>query len=156
MLFQHLFNLQEPYIDDLPPSGNLSYLNQHGDILHQTPLKEVLNLRWYKQHLMDENEDEDENSLNHENWMEQTNWKFIKYIIHHKHSMTPEQLKQKLSRKFSRNNMKNLIQRKGSQMTREMNPVHPQKSQNKILTLILLLMILMHQNLQKHITLIKF
>ena len=44
---------------------------------------------------MDENEDEDENPLNHENWMKQTNWKFIKYVIHHKHSMTPEQLKQK-------------------------------------------------------------
>ena len=29
------------------------------------------------------------------NWMKQTNWKFIKYVIHHKHSMTPEQLKQK-------------------------------------------------------------
>ena len=25
--------------------------------------------------------------------MKQTNWKFIKYVIHHKHSMTPEQLK---------------------------------------------------------------
>ena len=27
--------------------------------------------------------------------MKQTNWKFIKYVIHHKHSMTPEQLKQR-------------------------------------------------------------
>ena len=27
--------------------------------------------------------------------MKQTDWKFIKYVIHHKHSMTPEQLKQK-------------------------------------------------------------
>ena len=27
--------------------------------------------------------------------MKQTNWKFTKYVIHHKHSMTPEQLKQK-------------------------------------------------------------
>ena len=44
---------------------------------------------------MDESEDEDENPLSHENWMKQTNWKFIKYVIHHKHSMTPEQLKQK-------------------------------------------------------------
>ena len=44
---------------------------------------------------MDQSEDEDENPLNHENWMKQTNWKFIKYVIHHKHSLTPEQLKQK-------------------------------------------------------------
>ena len=59
--------------DTFSPSGNLSYLNQHGEILHQTPLKEVFNLRWYIQHLMDENEDEDENPLNVENWMKQTN-----------------------------------------------------------------------------------
>ena len=44
---------------------------------------------------MDENENEDENPLHEQNWMKQTNWKFIEYVIHHKHSMTPEQLKQK-------------------------------------------------------------
>ena len=44
---------------------------------------------------MDENENEDENPLHEQNWMKQTNWKFIKYVIHHKHSMTPELLKQK-------------------------------------------------------------
>ena len=82
-------------IDDFTPYGNLSYLNEHGEILHQTPLREVFDLRWYIQHLMHESENEDENPLNHENWMKQTNWKFIKYVIHHKHSMTPEQLKQK-------------------------------------------------------------
>ena len=70
-------------------------MNEHDEILHQTPLKEIFNLRWYIQHLMDENEHEDENPLHEQNWMKQTNWKFIKYVIHHKHSMTPEQLKQK-------------------------------------------------------------
>ena len=44
---------------------------------------------------MDESEDEAQTLLNHENWMKQTNWKFIKYVIHHRHPMTPEQLKQK-------------------------------------------------------------
>ena len=44
---------------------------------------------------MDDSEDEDENPLHEQNWMRQTNWKFIKYVIHHKHSMTPEQLIQK-------------------------------------------------------------
>ena len=82
-------------IDDFTPSGNLSYLNEYGEILHQTPLKEVLNLRWNIQQLMDENEDESENPLSKDNWIKQTNLKFIKYVIHHKHSMTPEQLKQK-------------------------------------------------------------
>ena len=82
-------------IDDFPPSCNLSCINEHGETLHQTPFKEVFNLRWYIQHLMDQSEDENENPLNHENWMKQTNWKFLKYVIHHKHSLTPEQLKQK-------------------------------------------------------------
>ena len=60
-------------IDDFTPSGNLSYLNEHGEILHQTPLKELFNLRWYIQHLIDENENEDENPLHEQNWMKQTN-----------------------------------------------------------------------------------
>ena len=45
-------------IDDFTPSGNLSYINQHGDILHHTPLREVFILRCYIQHLMDETEDQ--------------------------------------------------------------------------------------------------
>ena len=81
-------------IDDFTPSGNLSYMNQHGEILHHTPLREVFNLRCYIQHLMDENEDETQNPLSEGNWMKQNNWKFIKYVIHHRHPMTPEQLKQ--------------------------------------------------------------
>ena len=68
-------------------------MNKHGEILHQTPLKEVFNLRWYIQHLMDENEAQ--NPLSHQNWMKQTNWKFFKHVIHHRHTITPEQLKQK-------------------------------------------------------------
>ena len=70
-------------------------MNQHGEILHHTPLREVFNLRCYIQHLMDESEDETQNPLSEENWMKQNNWKFIKYAIHHRHPMTPEQLKQK-------------------------------------------------------------
>ena len=82
-------------IDDLTPSGNLCYMNEHGDILSYTPMIQIFNLTWYIQHLMDESEEENQNPLNHENWMKQTNWKFIKYVIHHRHPMTPEQLKQK-------------------------------------------------------------
>ena len=44
---------------------------------------------------MDENEHETENPLIEQNWMKYTNWKFMKFVIHHKHFMTPEQLKQK-------------------------------------------------------------
>ena len=82
-------------IDDFTPSGNLSYMTQHGDILHHTPLREVFHLRCYIQHLMDQSEDETQNPLSEENWMKQNNWKFIKYLIHHRHPMTPEQHKQK-------------------------------------------------------------
>ena len=41
---------------------------------------------------MDESEDEAQNPVSEENWMKQNNWKFIKFLIHYKHSMTPEQL----------------------------------------------------------------
>ena len=44
---------------------------------------------------MDESEDEAQNPLSEENWMKQNNCKFIKCVIHHRHPMTPEQLKQK-------------------------------------------------------------
>ena len=44
---------------------------------------------------MDESEDEAKNPLSEENWMKQNNCKFIKYVIHNRHSMTHEQLKQK-------------------------------------------------------------
>ena len=43
---------------------------------------------------MDENEDEAQNPLSEENWMKQNNCKLIKYVIHNRHPITPEQLKQ--------------------------------------------------------------
>ena len=43
---------------------------------------------------MDQSEDDTQNPLSEENWMKQNNCKFIKYVIHHRHPMTPEQLKQ--------------------------------------------------------------
>ena len=44
VIFNKLENLNSILnytVDDFTPSGNLSYLNEHGEILHQTPLKEV-------------------------------------------------------------------------------------------------------------------
>ena len=90
-------------IDDFTPSGNLSYMNQYGDILHHTPLREVFNLRCYIQHLMDQSEDETQTPLSEENWMKQNNWKFNKYLIHHRHPMTPEQHKQKCFEEIFKN-----------------------------------------------------
>ena len=82
-------------IDDFTPSGNLRFMNEHGDILPYTPMKKIFNLKWYMQYLIDESEDEDQNPPSEENWMKQNNCKFMKYIIHPRHPMTPEQLKQK-------------------------------------------------------------
>ena len=71
------------------------YINENGEILHQTQLQELFSLRWYIQYLIDESDDEFENPLSQENWMLQANWKSIKYVIHNKYSMTPKKLKKK-------------------------------------------------------------
>ena len=60
-------------IDDFTPSGNLCYMNEHGDILPYIQMQKLFNLRWYVQHLMDQTEDEDENPLSYEDWMNQNN-----------------------------------------------------------------------------------
>ena len=42
------FNSLLNYImDDFTPSGNLCCHKEKGEILHQTPLEELFNLRWY-------------------------------------------------------------------------------------------------------------
>ena len=33
-------------IDDFTPSGNLCYMNEHGDILPYTPMRKIFKLRW--------------------------------------------------------------------------------------------------------------
>ena len=83
-------------VDDFTPSGNLCYFKDNGEILHQTPLQELFNLRWYIQHLIDETGYDDvefDIPLSEENWMLQTNWKILKFVLHNRHSMTPKQLK---------------------------------------------------------------
>ena len=125
------FNLIFNYTsDDFTPSGNLSYMNQYGHILHHTPLREVVYLRCYIQHLMDSSEDETQNPLSEGNWMKQNNWKLIKYVIHHRHPMTPEQLKQKPFEEIFKTQHEKLIERMGSQMKWKINTPHHQKCQN--------------------------
>ena len=106
-------------IDDFTPSGNLCYMNEHGDILPYTPMKKIFNLRWYIQHLMDENEDEAQNPLSEQNWMKQSNCKFMKYVIHHRHPMTPEQLKQKPFEEIFKNQHEILDTDKGESIEEE-------------------------------------
>ena len=84
---------------------------------------------------MDENEDEAENPLNHGNIIIKSNKKFIKYVIHHKHSMTSEHLKQKPFKEIFNIQHEELDTEEGSQMNRKRNPLHHQKSQNKNVSL---------------------
>ena len=106
-------------IDDFTPSGNLCYMNEHGDSLPYTPMEKIFNLRWYIQHLMDENEDEAQNPLSEENWMKQNNCKFIKYVIHHRHPMTPEQLKQKPFEEIFKNQHRKVDTEEGESIEEE-------------------------------------
>ena len=103
-------------IDDFAPSGNLNYMNQHREILHHTTLREVFNLRCYMQHLMDETEDQHENPLSEQNWIKQNNWKFIKYVIHRRHPLTPEQLKQKPFEEIFKNQHEKVVRRRRSNL----------------------------------------
>ena len=68
-------------------------------MLPTTTLQELYNLRWYIQHLIDQNEsqyDDDEwtNPFSESNWIYKTNKHFMKYVKFTLQEMTPEQLKQ--------------------------------------------------------------
>ena len=85
--------------DDFTPTGNFCYINENGEKLYRKLMKEFFNLRWYIQHLVDENEyqyDDNEwtNPLSENNWTHQTNKTFMKYVNFTLKEMTPEQLKQ--------------------------------------------------------------
>ena len=68
-------------------------------MLQTTTLQEFYNLRWYIQHLIDENEylyadDEWTNHLSESNWIYRTNKYFMKYVDFTVKEMLPEQFKQ--------------------------------------------------------------
>ena len=118
-------------IDDFTPSGNLCYMNEHGDILPYTPMKKIFNLQWYIQHLMDENEDEAQNPFSEENWMKQNNCKFIKFVIHHRYPMTPEQLKQKPFEEIFNNQHEELDTEEGESNTDEQESTISMKEEDE-------------------------
>ena len=78
---------------------------------------------------MDESADEAQNPLSEENWMKQNNCKFIKYVIHHRHPMTPEQLKQKPFEEIFKNQHEKIYTDEGSQLMRKRNSPHLKNSQ---------------------------
>ena len=84
--------------DDFTSTGNLCYINQNGEKLHRKLMKEFFSLRWFIQHLIDENEyqyDDNEwtNPLHETNWTYRTNKQFMKYVNFTLKEMTPEQMK---------------------------------------------------------------
>ena len=99
------FNCLLNYTDeDLIPHGHgkLSYYKENGDsvvrMMSPTPLQELINLRWYIQHLILESgylcdDDEFNYPLSEDKWMLQTHVKFMKYVFFILHRMTPEQMK---------------------------------------------------------------
>ena len=100
------FNSLLNYTDDqdLIPHGvgNLSYYkeNDHSVVkmMSPSPLQELINLRWYIQHLIHESgylydDDESNYPLSEDKWMLQTHGKFMKYVFYTLHRMTPEQMK---------------------------------------------------------------
>ena len=62
---------------------------------------------------MDESENEAQNPLSDENWMKQNNCKFIKYVIRHRHPMTPGQLKPKPFEEIDKNQHEKVDTEKG-------------------------------------------
>ena len=63
-----------------------------------TPLQELINLRSYIQHLINESgylcyDDESNYPLSEDKWMLQTHGKFMKYVLFTLHRMTPQQMK---------------------------------------------------------------
>ena len=99
------FNSLLKYTDeDLIPHGhgNLSFYKENADsvgkMMSPTPLQELINLRWYIQHLIRESgylydDDESNYPLSEDKWMLQTHGKFMKYVFCILHRMTPEQMK---------------------------------------------------------------
>ena len=90
--------------EDLIPHGHgkLSFYKENGDsvvkMMSPTPLQELINLRWYIQHLIHESgylydDDESNYPLSEDKWMLQTHGKFMKYVFYTLHRMTPEQMK---------------------------------------------------------------
>ena len=96
------FNSLLKYTDeDLIPHGHGSH-KENGDsvvkMMSPTPLQELINLRWYIQHLIHESgylydDDESNYPLSEDKWMLQTHGKFMKYVFFTLHRMTPEQMK---------------------------------------------------------------
>ena len=90
--------------EDLIPHGHgkLSFYKENDDsvvkLMSPTPLQELINLRWYIQHLIHESgylydDDESNYPLSEDKWMLQTHGKFMKYVFYILHRMTPEQMK---------------------------------------------------------------
>ena len=111
---------------------------------------------------MNESENEAQNPLSEENWTKQNNCKFIKYVIHHRHHMTPEQLKQKPFKEIFKNQLEKVDTEEGestkvqeefttSEELTQDDIRHFQTCQNKIVNQTLMLMRLNTKKIHKHL-----
>ena len=121
------FNSSLNYTDeDLIPHGygSLSYYKEDGDsvvkMMSPTPVQDLINIRWYIQHLIHESgylydDDESNYPLSEDKWMLQTHGKFMKYVFYILRRMTPEQMKMNPIKPIIKlRPMKNLIKTKES------------------------------------------
>ena len=100
--------------DEFTPSGSHCYFKEKADsemltMLPTTPLKEIFNLRWYIQYLIDEcesgyNDDDFENPLHEQNWSCQTRRKLMKYIIYNGKGWTHKHLDKSAVRPITKAN----------------------------------------------------
>ena len=84
--------------DDFTPTGKFCSMNQNGEKLYRKLMKELYNLRWYIQHLVDLHEyqygdNEWTNPLHESSWTYRTNKHLMKYVNFTLKEMTPEQMK---------------------------------------------------------------
>ena len=84
--------------DDFTSTGKFCYINENGEKLQRKLMKELYNLRWFIQHLVDEYEyqygdNEWTNPLHESNWTYRTNKQFMKYVNFTFKELTPEQMK---------------------------------------------------------------
>ena len=84
--------------DDFTSTRKFCYINENGEKLHSKLMKELYNLRWYIQHLVDEYEyqyggNEWTNSLHESNWTYRSNKQFMNNVNFTLKEMTPDQMK---------------------------------------------------------------
>ena len=111
-------------VDGFPPSGTLCYFKDKDDseavmMMPTTPLKELYNLRWYIQYLIDgcESGDDDDvdNPQNKDIWFFQTRRKFMKYVIYNGKAWTHKLVDESAVRPLTKANPNHRLDKDGGE-----------------------------------------